>query len=112
MAEEAARAEAVLAADTAAERQTERRFMRIRTIKAEERIPSRQMRVAEPAERYPERMVYRLFQIQQKRRRNLHMQTREIFLQFMVIILEMKHVLQPRCSMKYRSNTLLRQEKR
>lgn len=49
---------------------------------------------------------------EQKRRRILHMQTKGIFRRFMEMISEMKHVLQHRCSMKYRSNILPKQERR
>ena len=48
-------------ADTAAEHPTERRFMQIRIIKAEERIPSRQMRVAATAEISLEKMICHRF---------------------------------------------------
>ena len=61
MAEEAARAEAVLAADTAAERPTERRFMQIRIIKAEKRILVRQATVAATAEISLEKMICHRF---------------------------------------------------
>ena len=54
-------AEVLPVADTAAEHPTERRFMQIRIIKAEERIPSRQMRVAATAEISLEKMICHRF---------------------------------------------------
>lgn len=61
MAEEAARAEAVPAEAIAAERPTERRFMRIRTIKTEERILPRQAPAAETAGISLEKMICHRF---------------------------------------------------
>lgn len=106
--------EATAEADTARRqiqvRQTEDRVRR--TAAAAVRSRAEAVPAAATAEISLEKMICLLFLIQWKRRRILHMQTRGIFLQFMAMILEMKHVLQPRCSMKYQSNTLLRQEKR